>query len=73
MILGVQWLAGRSPKYFAVLTPSPIAYPTFAECLAFVNFDPVKPEARIVSFLTLGFLEVLFFVSEKYKHWTQLF
>ena len=25
IIFGVQWFAGRSPRYFAVFTPSPIA------------------------------------------------
>ena len=65
IIFGVQWFAGRSPRYFAVFTPSPIAYPFFAASLALLRFADDSPEVIIVNFLTDGFFTVLFLVSEK--------
>ena len=63
IILGVAWLAGRSPKYFAVFTPSPIANPFFADDFAFLKSEGFISDTNNTNFLSVGFFTVLFFVS----------
>ena len=56
-------MAGRSPKYFAVFTPSPIANPFFAADFAFLKSEGLISDTNSTNFLSDGFFTVLFFVS----------